>query len=68
MEVVILSEKEQRPAARCVEDIVVYDYRLAKKAPLPPFLVEELAKAFDEQEAVKMKTIDKIHELQQSLA
>lgn len=28
LDVLILSERHQRPAARCVEDIVVYDYRV----------------------------------------
>jgi acyl-CoA thioesterase FadM len=67
MEVVIISEKEQRPAARCFEDIVTYDYRIAKKAPLPSFVVDELDKAYDAQEEVKAETLKKIKELQQTL-
>lgn len=41
--VIILSEKHQRPAARCMEDIVVYNYKPRDKsppgrAPLPEFV------------------------------
>ena len=32
---VVVSEKTQRLAARCLEDIVVYDYQVASKAALP---------------------------------
>ena len=50
LEAVILSEQAQRPAARCFEDIVVFDYQKGKKAPLKGFMVDELRKTFDEQE------------------
>lgn len=36
-------------AARSFEDIVVYDYRKAKKTTLPGFMVEELQKIYDLQ-------------------
>lgn len=67
MEVVIISENEQRPAARCFEDIVVYDYRIGKKAPLPSFMVEEMDSAYDAQEEARTKALSKIKELQQSV-
>lgn len=67
MEVVIISNQAQRPAARCFEDIVVYDYRTAKKAALPAFMVSELGAAYDMQEEVKTKALSKIRELQRSL-
>ncbi|KAI5845175.1 thioesterase-like superfamily-domain-containing protein, partial [Morchella snyderi] len=35
LDVIILSEKHQRPAARCHEDIVVYNYQPADKTQLP---------------------------------
>jgi len=53
LDVVILSEKHRRPAARCVEDIVVYDYKKAKKAPLLPFMVERFKETFQLQEEAK---------------
>lgn len=53
LDVVIFSERHQRPAARLVEDIVVYDYVKGKKAPLKPFMVEGFRQIWREQEAVK---------------
>lgn len=53
LEAVILSERYRRPAARCFEDIVVYDYRAAKKTPLKPFMVDELQKMFKRQQESK---------------
>ncbi|RPB16340.1 hypothetical protein P167DRAFT_570578 [Morchella conica CCBAS932] len=35
LDVIIISEKHQRPAARCHEDIVVYNYQPADKTQLP---------------------------------
>lgn len=67
MEVIIISHAEQRPAARCFEDIVVYDYQAARKATLPAFMVGELDSAYDAQEEAKAKALTKIQELQSSL-
>ncbi|KAF2260964.1 hypothetical protein CC78DRAFT_536000 [Lojkania enalia] len=53
LDVLILSELHRRPAARCVEDIVVYDYKAAQKAPLEPFMVEKLQETFELQEQAK---------------
>ena len=50
LEAVVLSEMHQRIAAKITEDIVVYDYRIGKKAPLPGFMVEALKEEWDEQE------------------
>ena len=49
LDVVILSERHQRPAARCVEDIVVYDYRQGKKTPLRPFMLDQFRETYDLQ-------------------
>ena len=51
LDVLILSEAQRRAAARCVEDIVVYDYRTAKKSPLPPFMIDKFKQTFELQEA-----------------
>jgi hypothetical protein len=53
LDVLILSELHRRPAARCVEDIVVYDYKLATKAPLYPFMVEKFKQTWALQEQAK---------------
>ncbi|KAL2808368.1 thioesterase-like superfamily-domain-containing protein [Aspergillus granulosus] len=53
LQVMILSEAKQRPAARCHEDLVTYDYKLGKKAAIPPFLMEQLTKTWKLQEQTK---------------
>jgi len=53
LDVIIMSELHRRPAARCVEDIVVYDYRNAKKAPLRSFMVDKFRKTYELQEQEK---------------
>lgn len=68
MEVIIFSHQHQRAAARCFEDIVVYDYRVGKKASLEPFMVDELGAVYELQEATEDKSIKEVLELQKSLA
>ncbi|KAH6609793.1 hypothetical protein Trco_003139 [Trichoderma cornu-damae] len=63
LDVVIYSEQQRRPAAKCFEDIVVYDYKAAKKAPLKAFMVEELQATYDLQEKRKQDAERKIAEL-----
>ncbi|KAJ6440590.1 Major facilitator superfamily domain, general substrate transporter [Purpureocillium lavendulum] len=53
LDAVILSEQHKRIAARCFEDIAVYDYQAAKKAPLKDFMVDELRTVYDLQEKNK---------------
>lgn len=53
LDVMILSERHRRPAARCVEDIVVYDYGKARKSPLAPFMVAKFQETFKLQEQAK---------------
>lgn len=45
-EAVAFSHRHQRPAAKFIEDVVVYDYKAGKKAPLKPFMVELMAELF----------------------
>lgn len=63
LDVLILSEKHQRPAARCVEDIVVYDYRQGKKSPLRDFMVEEFQETFKLQEEAKQRNEGRVRDL-----
>ena len=63
LDVLILSEKRQRPAARCVEDIVVYDYRLGQKSPLREFMVDRFQETFRLQEESKRLNNAKVREL-----
>jgi hypothetical protein len=53
LDVVILSELHRRVAARCVEDIVVYDYRTAKKSPLKPFMLDQFRDTWRLQEQAR---------------
>jgi hypothetical protein len=60
LDVMILSELYQRPAARCVEDIVVYDYKIGKKVEIRPFMMKAFEHAWEEQESAKRRIEDRI--------
>lgn len=53
LEVVMLSEAHQRPAARCAEAITLYDYRAGRKVALAqlPFLADAFGNVWAAQEA-----------------
>ncbi|EMD00101.1 hypothetical protein BAUCODRAFT_40694, partial [Baudoinia panamericana UAMH 10762] len=53
LDVLIMSDLQQRPAARCIEDIVIYDYRIGKKTPLPPWMLAVFRDTFRLQEEAK---------------
>ncbi|KAL7948762.1 Thioesterase/thiol ester dehydrase-isomerase [Trichoderma barbatum] len=63
LDVVMYSEQQRRPAAKCFEDIVVYDYKAAKKTPLKPFMVDELRATYDLQQQRKQEAEKKVAEL-----
>ena len=65
LDVLILSEKHRRPAARCVEDIVLYDYRSSKKIELGtrPFMVKAFQDTFKLQEEAKERWLWRSAEL-----
>jgi acyl-CoA thioesterase FadM len=63
LHVIILSELHQRPAARVVEDCVLYDYRKAKKTPLQPFMLKVLQKTWDLQEEAKRRNSERVHSI-----
>jgi hypothetical protein len=67
LEAIIVSHEHQRAAARCFEDIVVYDYRSGKKSPLEPFMVSEFADTYDLQKQTREKTVQRIKHLQNVL-
>ncbi len=67
LDVLILSENRQRPAARCLEDVVVYDYNLGKKSAMEPFMVEELKKTFELQEAAKRENHAKVQRIEEQV-
>ncbi|KAK5123648.1 hypothetical protein LTR16_003742 [Cryomyces antarcticus] len=67
LDVLILSELHQRPAARCLEDIVVYNYRSGKKTPLRPFMVDAFRETWALQEEVKRRNSARIEKLFQGV-
>ncbi|KAL9132130.1 MAG: hypothetical protein Q9217_000064 [Psora testacea] len=67
LDVLILSEKEQRPAARCVEDIVVYDYRKGQKSSLKDFMVTKYYETFSIQQKAMQRNATKIQNLLQGV-
>ena len=67
MDVLILSEREQRPAARCFEELVVYDYRKGKKVDVPPFMVRAFENLWEEQEANRRKVMRRIGQIESQL-
>ncbi|KAH7140148.1 thioesterase-like superfamily-domain-containing protein [Dactylonectria estremocensis] len=60
LEAVIMSERHQRPAARCFEDIVVFNYKTAQKTPLKGFMVDKLRETYQLQEASKKACEDEV--------
>lgn len=64
LDVIILSELHRRAAARCVEDIVSYDYGAGRKAPLRPFMLDQLRETFRLQEEAKSTWAARARELE----
>ena len=65
LDVLIISEKHQRPAARCVEDIVLYDYRKGEKTPLRAFMLEKFQETWKAQEEGKRRNESRVRRLLQ---
>ncbi|KAL0936986.1 uncharacterized protein CTRU02_209202 [Colletotrichum truncatum] len=63
LEALLISDRHRRPAARCFEDIVVYDYKTAKRTPLKPFMVDRLRETYEAQERSKQECEEKVKEL-----
>ncbi|KAK6397304.1 hypothetical protein LTR65_006278 [Meristemomyces frigidus] len=63
LDVLIMSERHQRPAARCIEDIVVYDYRIGKKTPLKPFMIDVFRDTWRLQEDAKRTNSERVVQL-----
>ena len=63
LDVVILSERMQRPAARCLEDVVVYDYQLGRKSGMPEFMLKQFKRVWELQEEEKRTNMKKVEQL-----
>lgn len=64
LDVCIMSELHQRPAARCVEDIVVYDYRAGKKVEVRPFMMDAFKETWKEQEEERERVERRIEQVE----
>ena len=58
-----MSHRQQRPAARIVDDLVVYDYGKGGKTALRPFMVETFKDAFRLQEEAKAKNSRRVKDI-----
>ena len=67
LDVLIMSEGKQRPAARCREDIVVYDYKAGQKTSLPPFMLKQFTSIFDLQEQTRKANLSHVEDLSQRI-
>ncbi|GKT48694.1 uncharacterized protein ColSpa_08875 [Colletotrichum spaethianum] len=63
LEALLVSHRHRRPAARCFEDIVVYDYKTAKRTPLKPFMVDHLRDTYAAQEKSRAECEKKVQGL-----
>jgi hypothetical protein len=63
LDVMILSELHRRPAARCVEENVMFDYRAGKKIPLRSFMLEQFQKTFELQQQAQEKYSGRVTEM-----
>lgn len=57
LDVMILSTRHQRIAARGEEEIVMYDYTKMRKTPIPPFMMDAFAKLWADQESLKLEAL-----------
>ncbi|KAJ5769915.1 uncharacterized protein N7511_001966 [Penicillium nucicola] len=65
LQVLILSEAKQRPAARCHEDIVTYDYKKNQKTHhLPPFIKDQFKVIYELQEQAQKEWQQQIVEIE----
>lgn len=67
LDVLILSEVHQRPAARCVEDLVVYDYAKGMKTPMKPFMAKVFQRVWEEQEEAKRKSNEMVRDIMERI-
>lgn len=67
LDVLIMSELHQRPAARLIEDIVVYDYSRSKKISMPDWMFSVFRDTFKLQEEAKATNSRRVHGLLQQV-
>lgn len=68
LQVMILSEARQRPAARCLEDIVTYDYRTERRTQaLPNFMMEQFRIMWEKQQDAKKQWQQRILDIESAV-
>ena len=67
LDVVVLSERHQRAAARLVEDVVIYDYQAGQKRTLggTPFLINGLMETWDRQQEAAERNLRKATDVEE---
>ncbi|KAF2864204.1 hypothetical protein K470DRAFT_254527 [Piedraia hortae CBS 480.64] len=63
LDVLIVSERHQRAAARCIEDLVAYDYRTGAKRRLPLYMRRVFEQTWKMQESSRVEAERQIGEL-----
>lgn len=63
LDCIVLSHQHRRVAARLEEDIVVYDYKAAKKTSMPGFMMELFQQTWEMQQAEEVRARTRIWEL-----
>ncbi|KAL2255838.1 hypothetical protein VTK26DRAFT_2631 [Humicola hyalothermophila] len=67
LDCIVLSHQHRRISCRLEEDIVVYDYRAAKKTSMPDFMVDLFQKTWQMQEDETVRARTRIWELIESV-
>ncbi|KAF2717632.1 hypothetical protein K431DRAFT_232641 [Polychaeton citri CBS 116435] len=65
LDVVILSEKHQRPAARVAEDCAIYDYVQGRKVKMHPFMLKAFKETWRLQEEAKRANTQRVRNILQ---
>lgn len=68
LDVMILSEMKQRPAARCLEDVAIYNYKLGRTSTLPSFMLDQFTETFELQEQTKKENLAKVKTISDHVA
>lgn len=63
LDAVVLSHKHRRASAKIEEDVVIYDYRAAKKTEMLPFMKDVLEETYRKQQEEMVRSRTRIWEL-----
>ena len=63
LDAVVFSHRHRRVSARVEEDVVIYDYRAARKAEMPAFMRDVLEDTFEQQQAETVRARRRIWDL-----